>query len=335
MLASLEALDQGKVSREDLLRQVQEAHSKHGTHADPCRVKAFEARKTPWQKADIDKLHVDARGLLKTNTELVAKTKKELAELVSGSASLNPVTEEQALLQLREQLQPVGEATQQLAEMDPDSDSFKPRNEVLRSAHSSDCVQSMTAEQKSAAFREIGRSRVEGRRQSCIAFATAMLGRNRLPAKVEEIHAKLISAAKLGRDGEDNSSSKVAADSVAEDMEKDLASRKLQQEECQKIRQKSAEEKAKAQADLQKVLEELMRAATAYADADTKLHAQDVALDLLQADIQLVESSKAACVKAAANASSACQACADHAAGAEQELRESVAAPSAALGKRL
>ena len=106
-----------------------------------------------------------------------------------------------------------------------------------------------------------------------------------------------------------------------------LSNRKLQMEACQQIRQKSAEDKAKAASDLRKVLDELARVAPAYTDAVTKLQAQNGALDLLQEEIVRVETKLDACTKAAALAGADCQECCDTLTSVEAVLRNGVSVP--------
>ena len=291
--AALTALDQGKLTKQELVKALQKAHSEHGTETDPCELGAFKAHTKAWTPEDLHKVQQAAEELQTYNTLKADALHGVVDELLAAAKTQDPGTESEALRETLQQLDKVKKATNKLAEMDPDSG--KPRSEVLHSVHTPEAVQGMSSEQKSAAFREIGRSRIAARRAEVIAVSEAILVRSKQPTKAEEIHAVLATADALGRDGKEKTAKKAETDRVSDDLKQCLEQRKLQHEVCQKMRQKSAEEKAKAHTDLRKALEELLRAASAHVNAVTKLHAQDAALDLLLADIEHVEGSLTTC----------------------------------------
>ena len=145
--------------------------------------------------------------------------------------------------------------------------------------------------------------------------------------KLEDIYAAAAVAETFKKSEEETAVDKTELGNVSQSLKDHLSTRKLQMEACQNIRQKAAEDKAKAAADLRKVLDELARVAPAYADAVTKLQAQDAALDMLQDEITSVETKLDACTAAAALAGADCQECCDALASAEEAIRNDMSVP--------
>ena len=281
------ALDEGQLTKQELVKVLQKAHSEHGSETDPCELGAFEAHTKAWTPEDLRKTQQASEKLQAENAVKARAEHGRVDARLAAAKAQDPGTESTALRETLQQLDKVKKATDKLAEIDPDSG--KPRSSVLASVHTPEAVQVMSSEQKSSAFREIGRNRIAARRAEVIAVSDAILVRSKQPTKAEEIHAVLATADGFSRDGKEKLAKKAEADMVSDDLKQYLEQRKLQHEVCQKMRQKSAEEKAKAHTDLRKALEELLRAGSAHVNATAKLHAQDAALDLLQADIEHVE----------------------------------------------
>ena len=68
--------------------------------------------------------------------------------------------------------------------------------------------------------------------------------------KLEDIYAAAAVAESFKKSAEETAADKTELDNVSQRLKDHLSNRKLQMEACQKIRQKSAEDKAKAASDL-------------------------------------------------------------------------------------
>ena len=279
-----EALAKGDQSSGLTKQQVVEAlvtyHSEHGSTDDPCTLNGF---KFSPDTMSVEGIQAKGRAACELKKAHEAKAEAERARVSSvkaASLAQDPGAEEKALLELRQQLERVQRRTNKLLDLDPDQG--KSRNEALQSVHAADVVKNMSADQKSAACREIARSRIADRRAKCSEVADQILLASKRPMKLEDIYAAAAVAESFKKSAEETAADKTELDNVSQRLKDHLSNRKLQMEACQQIRQKSAEDKAKAASDLRKVLDELARVAPAYTDAVTKLQAQNGALALLQ-----------------------------------------------------
>ncbi|CAE7251966.1 unnamed protein product [Symbiodinium sp. CCMP2592] len=321
--------DQRGLTKQQVVEALVTYHSEHGSQDDPCTLSDF---KFSPDTLSVEGIQAKGKAALERKNHSTASALAEsgrVSSVKAASLAQDPGAEEKALLDVRRELEHVKSRTKQLLDLDPDQG--KSRNEVLKSSHAADVVKNMRADQKSVAFREIARSRIVERRAKCSEVADQILHASKRPMKLEDIYAAAAVAETMKTREQETAVCKTELDNVSQSLKDHLSTRKLQMEACEKIRQKSAEDKAKAASDLRKVLDELARVAPAYTDAVTKLQAQDAALDVLQDEITSVESKLEACTDAAALAGADCQGCCEALASAEEALRNDVSVAATAV----
>ncbi|CAE7917266.1 unnamed protein product, partial [Symbiodinium necroappetens] len=230
--------EQRSLTKQQVVEALVTYHSQHGTTDDPCALSGF---KFSPDTVSVEGIQATGRAALVLKMANKAKAEAETARINSVKAAAlgqDPGAEEKALLDLRRKLKYVKSRTHMLLDLDPDQG--KSRNEVLQSVHAADVVKNMSGDQKSAAFREIARSRIADRRAKCSEVADTILSASKRPMKLEDICAAAAVAEAFKKSEEKTAVDKTELDNVSQSLTDHLATRKLQMEACQNIRQKAA-----------------------------------------------------------------------------------------------